>query len=511
MIKPGTDWGTLVNRMRQITPEAFGSDGNPLNLIEGQWGEPGYGRIFLTPVDGSPLGRFPMIDLPTAERAVRYAANEAKDWSAKPLAFRKEVIQEALKLLRQNDELIALLLVWEIGKPWHLAFADVDRCIAGVEWYVQEIDRMVDGRTALGLISNIASWNYPLSVIVHAMLVQALAGNAVIAKTPSDGGLFALTLACALCRRAGAPFSLVSGSGGQLSEALVRHERIDCMAFVGGRATGRDVATNLYDRNKRYMLEMEGVNAWGVWEFSDWNTLGAAIKKGFEYGKQRCTAYPRYVVQRKLFPRFLEMYLPILGSLKWGHPLLVKNPEDPLPQLDFGPVINASKVEELAVMKAEALTGGAIPIFEGRPAPDAFLPGMDISAYAAPSAVLMPPRSSRLYHNEPFGPLDSVVIVDREEELIAEMNVSNGNLVSSIAIDDKRHGTAIAGELRAFKVGVNKVRSRGDRDEVFGGLGQSWKGCFVGGKYLVEAVTHAPVQDRPYGNFPDYVLMPEVR
>ena len=45
-------------------------------------------------------------------------------------------------------------------------------------------------------------------------------------------------------------------------------------------------------------------------------------------------------------------------------------------------------------------------------------------------------------------------------------------------------------ELQAFKVGINKPRSRGDREEVFGGLGASWKGAFVGGDLLVQAVTY---------------------
>ena len=57
---------------------------------------------------------------------------------------------------------------WEIGKPWRLATADVDRCVDGVHWYVEEIDRMLDGRALLdGPISDIASWNYPMSVL-HA-------------------------------------------------------------------------------------------------------------------------------------------------------------------------------------------------------------------------------------------------------------------------------------------------------------------------------------------------------
>ena len=55
------------------------------------------------------------------------------------------------------------------------------------------------------------------------------------------------------------------------------------------------------------------------------------------------------------------------------------------------------------------------------------------------------------------------------------------------------------------------LRSRGDREEVFGGIGQSWKGHFVGGKYLVNAVTRGPTGERDFGNFQDYSQVPEVR
>jgi hypothetical protein len=89
------------------------------------------------------------------------------------------------------------------------------------------------------------------------------------------------------------------------------------------------------------------------------------------------------------------------------------------------------------------------------------------------------------------------------------MNVSNGNLVSSIATDDPAIAKQVAEESRSFKVGVNTVRSRGDKEEVFGGIGQSWKGCFVGGKYLVLAVTQGQANEKLYGNFPSYTLLPE--
>ena len=85
-----------------------------------------------------------------------------------------------------------------------------------MEWYVENIEPMLDQRKPLGLISNIASWNYPMSVLMHAVLVGALADNSSISKTPSDGGLYALTLAHAIARHAGLPVSpsLVSGLGG---------------------------------------------------------------------------------------------------------------------------------------------------------------------------------------------------------------------------------------------------------------------------------------------------------
>jgi acyl-CoA reductase-like NAD-dependent aldehyde dehydrogenase len=507
-IKPGCEWQSVYTGLRAAAPEAFSADAGLLNLIGGTWGTPGKPRQLRTAIDGSIIGSLPMLGLDEALHAVHEASNDFRLWQRVPLAERRKRVTATLAEMRTHREALVRSLMWEIGKPQKLAAADVDRCIEGVEWYVENIEGMLHNRTPLGLVSNIASWNYPLSVLVHVVLLQALAGNSVIAKTPTDGGGYAIGACLAIARRNGLPVSLVSGPGGPLSEALVRHDLIDCLSFVGGRATGRDIAVHLVDASKRFMLEMEGVNAWGVWEFSRWDQLAAMLKKGFEYGKQRCTAYPRMVVQRTLLPDFLQMYFGVLRSLRFGNPLAVANDADPLPELDFGPVINAKKVAELEEMWSEAVTGGGMPIYRAALDPARFIAGQDTSAYFAPAALLDIPRSSKLYHNEPFGPLDSIIVVDRPEELIAEMNVSNGNLVSSLATDDAAIFRRLAGDLRAFKVGHNAIRSRGDRQEPFGGCGQSWKGCFVGGTYLVHAVTRGPGDEQLPGNFREAFRMP---
>lgn len=505
------EWPNLFAQMQKIVPEVFDENAHPLNLMEGKWQNYGNQKLFTSCVDGTQLGYYPNIDLETCKKAVAYCGKETSDWANTSLDNRKEAVQKTINDLAAHKELIAFILVWEIGKPYDQSLDSVERCIEGVQWYVDNIEDMIGQRKPLGVVSNIASWNYPLSVLVHACLIQMLCGNVAIAKTPSDGGLFSLSISFAFAKRNGLPISLVSGSGGALSEALVKNEHIDCLAYVGGKSNGRNIVASLVDKNKRYMLEMEGVNAYGVWNFSDWDSLAKQLKSGFKYGKQRCTAYVRFVVQRTLFPEFLEMYLNMLKSITYGHPLLVDNDSDEPPKIDFGPLINSKKMEEVDGMYHDAIGKGAVSLYRGKIDPENFLPHQDISAYYPPSAVLNVPKNAQLYHNEPFGPLDSIVLVDSEEELISEMNISNGSLVSSIACDDKEEANKIASQLRGYKVGINKSRSRGDKEESFGGIGESWKGCFVGGKYLVEAVTVGEGKDRLYGNFSDYTLAPTMR
>jgi len=509
IISPQVEFGGLLNQMKSVAPEVFSADGKYLNLLEGRWQEIGTAREFHSCIDGSQLGWMPMLNRDTALRAVRFAKGEAAAWAATDLDTRRAKVQDALHLLREHVELIGKLLMWEIGKTYKLGFTDIDRCIEGAQWYVDNIENMLGRRQPLGLVSNIASWNYPFSVLLHAVLVQALCGNSLIAKTPTDGGFISLSLAFALVRRCGLPVSLVSGLGSELSEVLVKDAAIDCLSFVGGRYNGRNIADVLSTHNKRYMLEMEGVNTYGIWNYSDWTTLADQLKKGYDYGKQRCTAYVRFVVERRLFPQFLDTYSTVMKGMKIGNPTLVDNAADPLPDLAFGPVINKAQADDLDRLYADALKTGATPIYEGHLDDSLFLPGQDRSAYRAPRALVNLPRQSELYFKEPFGPIDSIVLVDRVEELVGEMNISNGALVAAVASDDVTWAERTAKEVRAFKVGVNKLRSRGDREEVFGGLGESWKGAFVGGKLLVEAVTEGPAGQPVLGNYADATLLPE--
>src|SRR4051795_5261260 len=222
-VKPGTEWAAVLGQAADTAPEAFGTD-RLHNLSDGSGRPNGDPELMVTPVDGTKLIGLPRLSAGEAQHAVHASAAAHRSWARTPLAERKARVSAAVEAMAEHRDVLALLLAWEIGKPWKLACADVDRALDGVRWYVDEIESMVGNRTPLdGPVSNIASWNYPMSVLVHAELVQLLAGNAVLAKTPSQGGAACLTLAHALMGREGLPVTLLCASGAEL--AAVRRPR----------------------------------------------------------------------------------------------------------------------------------------------------------------------------------------------------------------------------------------------------------------------------------------------
>ncbi|MCP3105167.1 aldehyde dehydrogenase family protein [Myxococcus sp. K15C18031901] len=475
----------LLKEAMRVIPEAFDERGRLLSPVAGAWVRPPAWFGARSPIDGQVIAELPQLDANQAAAAVEAAADEFIPWSHLPLSERALAVSQAVTLLHQHRDLLVRVLAWDIGKTLPTASNDVDRCLAGIAWYLENMAPMMEGRAPLGLVSNIASWNYPFSVLLLNVLVQSLAGDSVIAKIPTQGGGVSLTLAFALLRRAHLPVSLVGGRGKDLSEPLVAHDRIAGVAFIGGRANGGEVHRRLKACNKRYALEMEGVNAYAITHFSDWDSLGKQIRAGFDFGKQRCTAYTRWVVEKSLVPRFVRTYIDAVSDLRVGHPLLDRH-------VDFGPLISASKVKELRGHLDAAQADGARVLFQGQLAEDAFHDGQDRGAYIPPTLLFGVNTQSELYLREPFGPVDVLISADSEEALIAEANVSDGALVASVAADDPSLAQRIASRLHAFKVGINKLRSRGDREESFGGKGGSWAGAFVGGTHLVRAFTDGP-------------------
>ena len=137
-LAPGTAWADALTRAGDAAPEAFG-DGRLLNLWGGRWRATGVPLAHsVSPVDGSPITGPPMIELDEARAAIGASLQEHQHWRDVSLAERRARVTAAVDALDAHRDTLALLLVWEIGKPWRLARTDVDRAIDGVRWYVED-------------------------------------------------------------------------------------------------------------------------------------------------------------------------------------------------------------------------------------------------------------------------------------------------------------------------------------------------------------------------------------
>jgi delta 1-pyrroline-5-carboxylate dehydrogenase len=142
-ILPAAEWDQVLAQTRALVPEAFNSERRILNLIGRSWQEPGYDRPYKTPNDGATLGALPFISYEIARNAVQFAATEQLEWARIDLDERRRRVQQCIDEMKLNRDILISLLMWEIGKPYKIAEADVDRCISGVEWYVAKIGGML--------------------------------------------------------------------------------------------------------------------------------------------------------------------------------------------------------------------------------------------------------------------------------------------------------------------------------------------------------------------------------
>ena len=162
-IKTGTTWDETWVRCLSAAPEAFNA-GRLHNLIGGEWQPVGATGEHTTPVDGTQIPGPPRVSPEEAQQAVAYAVGEHKAWGQVGLDERRSRVLAAVDLMAAQRDLLALLLVWEIGKPWRLACADVDRAVwTGCAGTYDQIERqLADSAGTLrrplpGPVSNIAS------------------------------------------------------------------------------------------------------------------------------------------------------------------------------------------------------------------------------------------------------------------------------------------------------------------------------------------------------------------
>jgi RHH-type proline utilization regulon transcriptional repressor/proline dehydrogenase/delta 1-pyrroline-5-carboxylate dehydrogenase len=438
-----------------------------------------------------------------AERAVTAARSAFETWSATPPAERAAVLFRAAEQMRAEFFDLAALEVYEAGKTWREADADVGEAVDFLEYYGREVLRLEgegrlessppsdEGRMSpLGVALVVAPWNFPLAILTGMTSAALVTGNTVIVKPAGPTPVIAAQLVRIL-HAAGAPAGTVNylpSPGGTVGAALVRHPDVELIAFTGSKDVGLHIieqaAAHPSRRGlKRVIAEMGGKNALIVDSDAD---LDVAVLEGiasaFHFQGQKCSATSRIVVLESAYDEFLARFVDAARSV------VVGPPDDPASRM--GPVITADAKATIEAYIEQGKREGRPVLVTGPPAggwPEGgFYVGPHIFADVDPGAVIA--------QEEIFGP---VVAVMKARDMDEALAIANGTQYALTGGLISRSPATIARVRREFLVG-NLYINRGTTGalverQAFGGFKMSGIGSKAGGPdYLAQFLGDGP-------------------
>jgi aldehyde dehydrogenase (NAD+) len=262
-----------------------------------------------------------------------------------------------------------------------------------------------------------------------------------------------------------------------VGQALIDSPGVNALSFTGSVATGRRVLQGTSARFARTQLEMGGKNPLVVLDDADLEVaVGCALQGGFFSTGQRCTASSRFIVQKGIYPRFVEALGRRVAALKVDDALA--------PGTEIGPVVDASQLEQdleyIAVGRAE----GAHLVCGGER-----LQRAHEGYYLAPALFADAAPAMRIAREEIFGPVACAIAVDGYDEALAVANDTEFGLSAGICTTSLKYATHFKRNSQAGMVMVNLATAGVDYHVPFGGRKGSSFGPREQGSYAAEFFT----------------------
>ncbi len=434
-----------------------------------------------------------------ANRGIRTADEVFKTWSHTAAETRAELLLKTGKILRERKYYYSAWMVYEVGKSWAEADADVAEAIDFTEFYSREMLRLdkpqpltpVPGEKnylrylPLGVGVVIPPWNFPLAILAGMTLASIVAGNTVVLKPSSDSPTIGYKFLEAL-EQAGMPpgvVNFVPGPGGLVGSVLVGHPRTRYVAFTGSKEVGlaiNQVAANHAPGQiwiKRVLVEMGGKDSIIVDNETDLDSAveGVAVS-AFGYQGQKCSACSRAIVVEGLYDAFLEKLKQRVEQMNVGPPVD--------PESSMGPVINAaakkSILEYIKVGKKEGRLvtgGGEIPA---------------AGYFIQPTVIADVPPDARLAQEEIFGPVLAVIKAANFEEALKIANNTEYGLTGAVYTKNRHKLEKAAEHFHVGNLYLNrKCTGALVGGHPFGGFNMSGTDSKAGGRDYLLLFTQA--------------------
>ena len=430
-------------------------------LINGQF-TAGQGAVetAFEPALGTPLADVASASPAQVDAAVAAADAAYKGWARRTPRERSAALWRIADLIEARADTLASVESRNAGKPLRFVKGGELANVADVfRFYATAVRNMpapaagnyrspamtsLIRRDPVGVIAQIAPWNYPLLMAAWKIAPAIAAGNAVVIK-PSEltplsllelGKIFAEVLPPGVV-------NIICGNGPDVGQRLISHDTVRMISLTGDVRTGRAVLQAAAGPMiKRTHLELGGKAPVIVCADADLDKLVETLREASFYNAgQDCTAACRIFVHASVAQALTDKLETMIGSLVYGRP----ERDD----VEFGPVISARQLERIDGFVARARAEGA-DVMQGAAAEkDGF--------FFAPTLIAAP-IDAEIVQNEVFGPVLSLTPFDDAQTALGWANVSEYGLGSSVW---SRNSETAMGLANALEYGVTWINTHG--------------------------------------------------
>ncbi|MEL0607632.1 aldehyde dehydrogenase family protein [Vibrio echinoideorum] len=418
------------------------------------------------PSNGELLGEVNNASRDEVVQTIRQSKAAQKAWRKLPINERVRTIIRAYQHLDQHADSFSELLAREMGKDIGRAIGEATGAIYMGQHYAEEAQRALNTRKLsgstelqyrpLGVVGVISPWNYPVMMANNLIVPALVAGNTVILKPSEETPLIAQAFFGELQKHLPEGVLTILHGDRETGKALVEGD-IQMIAFTGSKAAGQDIMVRAASKVKRLVMELGGKDPMIVMRDANLEQAARfAVAGSFENSGQMCTSIERIYVDERIADKFEQRVTEIANMYQIG-------PWD-LPNVNIGPIINATQHGKIADQLKDAQQKGATFLLGGIEQPE---------RYIRPTVITGMTAEMKLETEETFGPVVAISRYSNIDDAIERANASEYGL--GAVVFGNQGANAVADELDAGMVGINQGQG-GSGDAPWVGAKQSGLG-----------------------------------